>query len=159
VRLGAPSCLITIGSGGFSGSDPVALVDPSPDLAFIGKPAVKASEGFTDPLPVERFKIASGWKVDTGGILDVDALPLTAPGETAGAYLGSGSVHFYKFTPTVGTNYSVTTSPSFAAGWADGSTPLLAVNGSQFYANKSGLDVIIMLYYGTGNYTVKYNQH
>jgi hypothetical protein len=157
VRLADTSCFITIGSGGFTGSDPVALVEPIPGFTFIGKPAIEGGAGFTGTLPVDRFKFASGWTADAEGILDVKALPLTAPGETAGAYLAAGSVHFYKFTPDLSATYSITRTGAdyvgSAVAWADG----VVISSSSWLANREE-DIIIMVI-GEGNYTVKYNQH
>jgi hypothetical protein len=51
--------------------------------------------------------------VQGDGFLDVDALPLATPVETAAAYLSQGSVHFYRFTPDLNKNYTLThTRPS-----------------------------------------------
>jgi predicted outer membrane repeat protein len=162
---------ITIGAGGLTGSDPAALVEPAVNIGFIGKPAIKWQEGESGALPVDRFKFTSGWTADADGILNVKALPLTASGETAAAYLSGGSVHFYRFTPVLNKNYTIThTKPSgsngiyTAAAWADGSGTLTTNTSSgststsgSFNANKQ-VDIIIMVYNAAGDYTIKYTE-
>jgi hypothetical protein len=175
VYLANTTRFITIG-GVFDGSDPVALVQPASNLGFIGKPAVKKAEGFAGTLPVDRFRFSSGWTADSDGILAVAALPLAASGETAAAYLSRGSVHFYRFTPVLNKNYTVThTRPSSssiytAAAWEDGSGTLTtntstsgtSSTSTSFNANKPGVDIVIMVYGSStsveGAYTVKYNE-
>jgi hypothetical protein len=157
VRLADTSRFITIGSGGLdAGADPVALVEPFPDLTFIGKPAIKEGVDFTGTLPVDRFKFASGWTADADGTLDVKALPLTVPGEPAGAYLAAGSVHFYRFTPNLSATYSITKTGAggSAVAWADGEV----ISSSPWFTNREE-DIIIMISNGTGTYTIKYNLH
>jgi hypothetical protein len=164
------SSFITIGSGGFTGTDPVALVEPAANIGFIGKPALKWGAGETEPLPVNRFEFSSGWAANSDGTLDVNALVLDAPGEAAAAYLSRGQVHFYRFTPDWAANYTIThTRPSgiyAAAGWADGSGTLVTSTSTSgtsststaFNATKPDLDIIIMVYNGSGAYTVRYNK-
>jgi hypothetical protein len=172
VYLATAAPFITIAAGGLTGTDPAALVELAPDPGFIGKPVLKWEEGGNGTLPVDRFKFAGGWTANSDAILGLNSLPLTAPGETAGAYLSKGSVHFYKFRPVVNEDYKLThTRPSgsnifTAAAWADGTGTLVtsnstsgtAVTSNIFNANKPDLDIIIMVYNGAGDYTVKYEQ-
>jgi hypothetical protein len=173
VYLADPARFVSIGSGGFtSGTDPVALVEPAANIGFIGKPALQWAAGGSGVLPEDRFIFPAGWSVDTGGILNPSALPLAAPGEEAGAYLSRGQVHFYRFTPDLSGTYTIThTRPNgsgiyAAAGWADGSGTLVTststsgtnITSSSFVANKTGVDIIIMVYNGSGAYTVRYNK-
>jgi hypothetical protein len=177
VYLADASCFITIG-GALTGIEPVALVQPAPAIAFIGKQVIRLAADYNGTLPVDRFQFSSGWTADNDGILDVEALSLAAPGETAEAYLSRGSVHFYRFTPALGKNYKVThTRPSpsssnaifTAAAWADGSGTLItntntsgaSSTSTAFYVNKLG-DIVIMVYGSSGSamgvYTVTYNE-
>jgi hypothetical protein len=167
--------------GAFTGSDTVALVECGAGVDFIGKPAVKWAEGQSGALPVDRIAFSSGWTADSNGVLGVgSSVPLTAPGETRGAYLSSGAVHFYRFAPVPNSAYTVTLTrenPEYsynyiyaAAVWADGGGTLMTHRyyyyndynkddtSPAFIANKPGTDIIIMVYDGTGNYTVKYNK-
>jgi hypothetical protein len=124
---------ITI-DGVLSGTGPVALVEPAADIGFIGKPFLAWAPGQSGTLPVGRFALASGWTANTDAVLVVNAVPLGSPGESAAAYLGWGSVHFYRFTPNLNRTYNVTriyptgNSNSYiytAAAWADGSGTLM----------------------------------
>jgi hypothetical protein len=174
VYLSDTSLFITIALGGLDpGTDPVALVEPAPGPGFIGKSALKWALGGSGALPEGRFQLASGWKWKAGddGILDGNSLPLTVPGETAGAYLSYGSSHFYRFTPVLGKNYTIThtrpggSSISTAAAWADNGNVLVSntsgsgspSTSSTFNADREE-DIIIMVYNGMGAYTVKYNE-
>jgi hypothetical protein len=149
------------------GTDPVALVQPAPDIGFIGEAFVKLLDGISPPLPADRFTVTSGWTADpVTGILGADALDLDYAGETLSAYLSPGSVHFYRFTPVLSAQYSVTRTGAGgnAAAWADGQAGTdgkgtLASGGTIFNALRDNVDIIIMVYNGEGAYTVKYNQH
>jgi hypothetical protein len=161
VYLYYTTSFITIAAGGLTGTDPAALVEPALNPDFIGKPVLKWEGGGSGALPVARFKFAGDWTVNNDGILGFSSLPLTAPGETAGAYLSKGSVHFYKFSPVVNENYRLIrtgdSGSSTAAAWADGSGTLVTSSNTYFNANKPDLDIVIMVY-GTGEYTVTYEQ-
>jgi hypothetical protein len=166
--------VITIG-GGLSGAGPVALVEPATDPGFIGKPFIKWAEGQSGTLPVGRFAFTGGWTADAGGVLEAKALPLGAPGEETSAYLGVGDTHFYRFTPTLNRTYNVTISRDYSAyynnftvvaAWADGSGTLMQDSPYSYYytspgfiANKTGVDIIIMVsFYNGYTYTVKYDE-
>jgi hypothetical protein len=142
-------------------------------LNSLGKTAVKWAEGQSGVLPVDRIAFPSGWTADSNGVLGVNSAPLDPSG--AGAYLGPGAVHSYRFTPVPNNTYTVTLTmenPGYnnhiyaAAVWADGGGTLMthesnnysSSTSSAFIANKPGTDIIIMVYDGTGNYTVKYNE-
>jgi hypothetical protein len=146
---------ITIG-GALDGTGPVALVEPAASTGLIGKPFLKWAAGLSGSLPVDRFSLANGWDADADAALAANAVPLGTPGETAAAYLSGGSVHFYRFTPALNKTYNVTHSGSgsVSAAWADGSGTL----STSFVANKTGVDVIIMVSNGPGMYTVQYNE-
>jgi hypothetical protein len=168
---------LTIG-GAFTGSDTVALVEFGGDsmdsaLNFIGKTVVKWAEGQSGTLPVDRIAFSSGWTADSNGVLGVNSAPLTPSG--AGAYLGPGKAHFYRFSPALNSTYTVTLTKDdsdynnrmyAAAVWADGSGTLVTSESyyysdtdtsPPFIAGKPG-DIIIMVCNGTGNYTVRYNE-
>jgi hypothetical protein len=148
---------ITIG-GALDGTGPAALVEPAADIGFIGKPFLKWAAGQSGSLPVSRFALVSGWTADLNAALAANAVPLGTPGETLTAYLSRGSVHFYRFTPAVNTTYNVTRTGGSnmytAAAWADGSGTL----SSSFIANKTGVDVVIMVYSGAGVYSLQYTE-
>jgi hypothetical protein len=164
------SAALTIG-GAFTGPlGPVALVDPGIDIGFIGKTAVKWAEGQSGTLPVDRIAFSSGWTADSNGVLGVNSAPLTPSG--AGAYLGPGKAHFYRFSPVLNSTYTITLTKDdyynyiyAAAVWADGSGTLMTYDyyydfsgtSPAFIAGKPG-DIIIMVYNYTGNYTVRYNE-
>jgi hypothetical protein len=172
----ANSLFITIG-GSLTGTEPVALVQVqssalNPD--FIGKPFIKWAEGQSGVLPVNRFTLAGGcWLADADGILHVNALDLEGPGIPAGAYLSQGNVHCYRFTPELDAQYTVThTRPAnsgiyTAAAWEDTGVSLMTNSSSggattstsaAFIATRAEADIIVIVYNGTGNYTVQYNK-
>jgi hypothetical protein len=158
VYLSGADRFITIGDT-LTDTDPAALVQPAPNLAFIGKQLIRPAAAFTGTLPVERFQFAGDWTADSTGTLDAAALPLTAPGETAAAYLNEGSVHFYRFTPVLYKNYVVTRTGSGTASmtWADGSGTVVT-GSTQLSATRPDMDIVIMVYSGRGAYTVKYEE-
>jgi hypothetical protein len=161
---------ITIG-GVFDGTGPVALVEPAVNIGFIGKPFIKWTVGQSGTLPVDRFALAGGWIANANAVLAANAVPLGTPGEIAGAYLGRGGFHFYRFTPVLNKTYNVThIGGSYenriytVAAWADGSGTLMTntdyynTTSSNFVASKTGTDIIIMVYNSEGMYTVRYNE-
>jgi hypothetical protein len=159
------SAFVTLGSLN-PGPDPLALVEPAAAPGFIGQPFIKWQGALTGPLPADRFILPPGWSAQADGTLGVNALPLDNPGETATAYLRKGDAHFYRFTPVLYGTYTLTRSGGtdvyIVAAWADGSGVLMTndntytTTSSGFIANKAE-DIIIMVYNGSGNYTVHYN--
>jgi hypothetical protein len=168
----ASGALVTMG-GAFTGTtEPVASVGFGNDPNFIGKPVVKWADGQSGPLPVDRLIFPSGWTVDSNGVLAAKStVPLTA--SETGAYLSAGATHFYRFTPTLYKSYTVTLTREGTdlgqnigaiAAWADGSGTLMT-SSSYYYgtspvfiASKPGADIIVMVYNGAGNYTIKLNE-
>jgi hypothetical protein len=161
--------VLSIG-GAFTGTGPVALVDPGANTDFIGKTAIKWAEGFSGTLPVDRIAFSPGWTADANGVLDVNSTLLGPSGATA--YLSQGAAHFYRFSPDPNQSYTVTRTATTwdsniytTAAWADGSGILMvndngygySTTSSAFMATKT-VDIIIMVYNGEGNYTLNYNQ-
>jgi hypothetical protein len=183
----SPSAFVTIG-GAFTGPlGPVASVEFASGPGFIGKPLVKWADGQSGALPVDRLIFPSGWTVDSNGVLAArSTVPLTA--SETGSYLSAGATHFYRFTPEPYQSYTVTLNMTrqsnvlsdeernVAAAWADGSGSLMTYNafilnpgnpvnpgnpGSTspiFIASKPNVDIIVMVYNYTGNYTIKLNE-
>jgi hypothetical protein len=175
VYLAASSdAIAALGIGGdFTGATgPVASLVFDSGLDLLKKAVIKRGEGLSGPLPADRISLPSGWTADSNGVLDVSAVPLTASG--AGAYLSPGAAHFYRFAPTLNKTYAVTltkenygSSLHAAVAWADGSGTLAGDFASNspyggtspnFVATKAGVDIIVRIYNGTGNYTVKLNE-
>jgi hypothetical protein len=175
VYLAASSDTIAaLGIGGdFTGTTgPVAAVEFDSGLNLLKKTVIKRGEGLSGPLPVDRISLPSGWTADSAGVLGLNTVPLTA--SEAGAYLSPGAAHFYRFAPTLNKSYAVTltkenygSSLHAAVVWADGSVTLAGDFASNspyggtspnFVAAKAGMDIIVRVYNGTGNYTVKLNE-
>jgi hypothetical protein len=166
VYLANNSRFITIG-GALDGTEPVALVQPAPSFDFIGRPFIQWEGGLSDPLPIDRFTLTSGWTADEDGILSVNALDLEGPGESVAAYLSRGNVHFYRFTTEGSAQYTVTRAGDSgiytAAAWEDDGVSQITGTTSTSTSTafpaiaRPGENIIIMVYGGTGDYEVEYD--
>jgi hypothetical protein len=161
VYLGSNKKIII--DGGFSGSDTVARLNFGTAMTWIGKSFLQWKEGQSGALPVSRFDLG-GWSADSSGVVYAEAAPLT-PGIQSGAYLNAGDIHFYRVSPTLNATYNFTrsggTSVYMSAAWADGSgvffTGTTAAASAGITASKT-TDIILMVYNGSGAYTIQCNQ-